>query len=418
MFSGNNDYSWANACVGENGLPGFWEYANGYSKAANFLLELVLFKEGNDFHYDEAVYPICFNMRHSIELRLKNLIEVLNEISEIKNIPLPDYKNILGKHDIGIIWQYLLENGDKIDRRYKNYFEKLNMFIVEIANVDPTAQTFRYPNDIEGKKHLKNISLINFINLKRSFNEIEVILNDLNNLSESMRHEYTQGSFTKHLSRKDLSDIAKKLPQIDEWRNDNFKVVKDKIKKDYQIGSKEFSEAIELIKKHHEFSYYIGKELLFPHLDKEELLFFLDKWINIFDIRYYQGIDNIKSHGLINANSIDAEAVKNDIINTNDAINQIISAINFSTYAYIISLYYFLPNSNYSEEFFVSYRKNLQKKDANNADKRIYFRSIRHLFIKRDLLPKVIVNLRFLNQKTLVDILVKKYNILESRLLK
>ena len=36
------DPIWANACVGENGFPGYWEYAKGFSQAAKTLIDMAL----------------------------------------------------------------------------------------------------------------------------------------------------------------------------------------------------------------------------------------------------------------------------------------------------------------------------------------------------------------------------------------
>ena len=69
MFRGGEP-SWANACVGENGQPGYYEYSKGYSRAANILLEAVRKSKDSEL-CDELIYPICFNMRHSVELRFK-----------------------------------------------------------------------------------------------------------------------------------------------------------------------------------------------------------------------------------------------------------------------------------------------------------------------------------------------------------
>jgi hypothetical protein len=90
--------SWANACVGENGDPSYVEYARGFSKAANILIRAVLKDRSIHLTTDEFVYPICFNMRHSIELRLKGAIEALQKLATLKSERLPF--NIKGTHDL------------------------------------------------------------------------------------------------------------------------------------------------------------------------------------------------------------------------------------------------------------------------------------------------------------------------------
>ena len=71
---GRDDPTWANACVGNNGAPSYLDYAKGFSRAANLLIDTVLQDGSVNYYVDELVYPVCFNMRHSVELRLKATI--------------------------------------------------------------------------------------------------------------------------------------------------------------------------------------------------------------------------------------------------------------------------------------------------------------------------------------------------------
>ncbi len=100
--------SWANACVGNNGSPSYVEYAKGFSKAANLIIDQALERQNTHFHVDDMVYPACFNMRHSVELRLKGAIEDLEVIAKWKGTRI-DF-DLVGSHDIGNIWKFLNEN--------------------------------------------------------------------------------------------------------------------------------------------------------------------------------------------------------------------------------------------------------------------------------------------------------------------
>lgn len=93
MIQKNNTFrgaapSWANACVGNNGNPSYVEYSNGFSKAANLLIDQVLNDRGIHLYTDDFVYPICFNMRHSVELRLKGAIDEVTSIAKYKGTTL------------------------------------------------------------------------------------------------------------------------------------------------------------------------------------------------------------------------------------------------------------------------------------------------------------------------------------------
>lgn len=83
--------------------------------------------------------------------------------------------------------------------------------------------------------------------------------------------EYSLGTFTKSLSRTDIGEISKRLPFYEEWRTEKFKEVKDQIKQEYQLGSKELTDALNLIKKHRLFSSNIGCERMFGTITEDEL---------------------------------------------------------------------------------------------------------------------------------------------------
>lgn len=57
---------------------------------------------------DNLIYPICFNMRHSIELRLKGAIQEIIKISKLKGVSLKF--DLCGSHDIGNIWSFFQFN--------------------------------------------------------------------------------------------------------------------------------------------------------------------------------------------------------------------------------------------------------------------------------------------------------------------
>ena len=88
---------------------------------------------------------------------------------------------------------------------------------------------------------------------------------DKNNEQDSL------GTCTKSLSRTDIQDISKKLPNYEEWKTEKFTEVKNQIKQEYHLGSKEFSDAVDLIKKNRLFSTNIGCEQIFGTITEDEL---------------------------------------------------------------------------------------------------------------------------------------------------
>ncbi|MGV2836945.1 hypothetical protein, partial [Pseudomonas shirazensis] len=271
------DPGWANACVGNNGSPGYYDYAKGFSKAANVLIDQVIAGRGNDLSVDDFVYPVCFNMRHSVELRLKGAIEELAHVSTAKGQALKF--DLVGSHDIGNIWNFFKRESEALDKRYTEINDKIDSTISDIAEVDATGQVFRYPESNDNQKHLTDVASINFCRLKIKFAELEKGLDLLHSLNVCLREEYFQGTFTLSFSRPMLYGLALELPAIATWSNPEFGAVKRSLMDKYDVGSRELSRAIDKIKAHYYLSSLIGAPLPLKGLVREQLLEFFDYWV-------------------------------------------------------------------------------------------------------------------------------------------
>ena len=281
VFTGGEP-TWANACVGNNGSPGYWDYAKGFSQAAIILIDTVLSTRGAVHSVDEIVYPVCFNMRHSVELRLKGAISELIMIVHRKEDILRF--DLEGSHDIGNIWEFFVKESKKLDERYEVIIERLDNKIRDIARVDATGQTFRYPLDTESRKHLIDVAIINFITLKQSFEMLEGALDELHEFNKYLAHEYACGTFTGKLSRKNIFEIASLLPCRSTWTGGSFDNVKDKIKHRFGIGSNELSRSINFIKEHYEFAPLIGMSVPLLGLDERDMDEFFHHWFKRHDV--------------------------------------------------------------------------------------------------------------------------------------
>lgn len=277
-FRGGDPF-WANACVGNNGTPDYYDYAKGFSEGANLLIKGALSNNGCTYPVDTFIYPICFNMRHSVELRLKGAVVTLNKIANLRE-PLPLF-NLESSHDIGKIWAYIKAESTKIDERLEFFLQFLDNYILDLAEIDPTGQTFRYPFDNEKTKHLTEIPTINVGILYRRFGLLERYLDSLENYLHQLELEYGLGTYTKKLSRQQLLQIANEIPAYHDWGLVEFKSFKDAIKKQYGFGSKDFSEAVKKIKT----LYLSNPTKLEPqplkHLTLDTLTKFIKYWIEI-----------------------------------------------------------------------------------------------------------------------------------------
>ncbi|WP_430875494.1 hypothetical protein [Gilliamella sp. G0441] len=408
-----------NACVGNNGNSDIFEYAKGFASAANILIKISTTQDssfGNLFHPDYAVYPICFNMRHSIELFLKSYIKFTIHLAELKKIKINHSAAMMKAHDINNLWDYLTNNYKILDKRLINKANVIAPYIECFGNIDATGQTFRYPYDIENKKHLISQSVINIMHLGRHFNELEQLLESFYNYHHSIIFEYEMGSFTRNLSRDDLLAIAKMLPHINEWKNNSFKKLKNEIIAIFNISSNELTNAINIIKNHYEFGYFIGKVPLLSDFNEEEFYFFMDKWYQLHDLSYiYNKSDDL----IIDSNNIDSSIDENNkrsfkkrvIRGTNKSYeiakttDELINYIEAKTVININTLYYFSRECVFSEEYSLTYP--YYERDCKQDIKQ----AIRHILNKTILLPEIIISLLRLNQNQIALTLIDKYKL-------
>lgn len=261
------------ACVGENGGTTDEDIRNGFKRTVELLTESL--KDAQEVE-DLLVYPIVYNARHSIELSLKIVIKMLWEIEGKKGIKYSDEiiaerKKKIHTHNIEELYKMACENKN-IDRRIPAYFENIEDMI-RFYYFDEEGDAFKYELNKENQPHMiKNkISHISIVLLKTEFKEVMEKFDELIYFLRNCMDEYSLGTFTKNLSRTDIWDISKRLPDYEEWRTEKFREIKEEIKQEYHLGSKEFSEAVNLIKKNRFFSENIGCEKIFGTITQEEL---------------------------------------------------------------------------------------------------------------------------------------------------
>src|SRR5471030_117832 len=181
-----------NACVGNNGHVGKRGYGAGFSEGAKLLLaELV--KDGTEASVDTLIYPICFSARHSIELFLKEQIERMRRLRSTVHIPAASTT-----HDLSNLWEEFARMATVTDRRFAAFIPLLDSHIGDFAQIDPTGQTFRYPDDNESKRHLVATSIINVVVFKKRFEELANLIEEFENLSDAIREEYRCGPIPRN----------------------------------------------------------------------------------------------------------------------------------------------------------------------------------------------------------------------------
>lgn len=401
-FTGS-DPTWANACVGDNGQPNYIEYSKGYSKAANLLLNYVLNSKGEQINH--LIYPICFNMRHSIELRLKGAIEEISSLSKIKNIKLLTF-DLIGSHNIGNIWKYFKENSKILDIRFKTVNEKLDATIVNIAEIDSTGQTFRYPFNNENKKHLVDQKIINCAILKIKFNELEKNLDDLIHLTDLLIDEYKLGTFTKKFSRVQIFQFVKELPPIDQWDKSAFIELKNKLKANYNLSNNDFSKIADQIKNNYELSHKIGLKKNLVFLSDCDVLEICDIWITYFEPKFRDLYNQTDLTSEDNSSDPIEEWIKNAELHKK-GMTLLENKLLVDYVADLQALYYLsIDQHQYSENYMFRF-----KYFQNEAKYNDLSNSLDHLLSKSTFLEELLKSLFFLNQRDLAERIIQIYDL-------
>ncbi|MGR0304966.1 hypothetical protein [Acinetobacter beijerinckii] len=401
-FTGS-DPTWANACVGENGSPNYIQYSKGYSKAANLLLNNILNTRGQEV--DLYIYPICFNMRHSIELRIKGAIQEITELAKIREIKLPSF-DLTGSHNIGNIWKYFKENSRILDIRFKIVNEKLDTTIVNIAEIDSTGQTFRYPFNNENKKHLVDQKIINCVILKIKFNELEKNLDDLIYLTDSLIDEYKLGTFTSKLSRAQIFNFVKVLPSYHEWSKTSFIEIKKDLKLKYDLSNNDFSKIVNHIKNNYELSYKLGLKKNLAFLSDSDILEVCDIWATYFEPQFRELYNHTDLTPEDNSSDQIEEWIKSTELHKK-GINLLENKLSENYVADLQALYYLsIDQHQYSENYIFRF-----KSFQNEAKYKKLSDSLDHLLSKGTFLEELLKSLFFLNQIDLAEQIIKIYDL-------
>jgi len=398
-FRGDHPTHW-NACVGNNGSPSYRTYAKGFANAAVILINDAIVTRD----VDQQIYPICFNMRHAVELSLKYQILMLESIRSESSIGQFDSA---GSHDVGNIWEYCKKSAKLKDKRFGNLLNGLDGYIKDIAEIDPTGQTFRYPLNKESIKHLVDVSVISIVRLKRKFEHLIEKLDELYDLTNCLIEEYAQDTYTKSLSRKDIEEISNALPEISLWSCESFNKIRDDIKNKYSIGSRELSECLNSIKLHREFSKPLGIKIPLKSCTEEDFIRLFEGVLLVHPLKYF----NKKSEGVL----FD-DVLMNRVISSWDENQKnqrglfliLHDEFERSTLVDIFTLYDFGGVLGYSERY--DHGFSINGEYFNDITKALFHEEIAEFISKASVYKQILKALIFLNQYELVGRLDSIFN--------
>ena len=206
----------------------------------------------------------------------KRHIKIKSCIDSLSKECFKDFKKVEFTHDINDLIEKII-NIYKIDYRIKEVFDDVLPLLSYYKDIDPKGDAFRYWLNKDGKPHFeaKNIEIVKLDIVVVQFDEISEKFNQINWLMWYLRKEYNTGTFTKELSRAQLEEISKLIPAPNEYA-DKIGEVKELIKNKYNIGSNKFNHALDIIRRHREFSAYMGNEKVFSYLSDDTMKIFAE----------------------------------------------------------------------------------------------------------------------------------------------
>ncbi len=151
QFFADDDWK-ANACL--NYMHDDSElYITGYKYGGDRLVEFAL---SNEMEQDVLIYPIVFQYRHYIELRLKKIIKEGRILLEEEGV-FPKH------HDIIKLWNIAKPISIKVfeDEDEQLELDHAEHVINEFSQIDPNSMNFRYPTTKKGDKSITGVTHIN-----------------------------------------------------------------------------------------------------------------------------------------------------------------------------------------------------------------------------------------------------------------
>ena len=402
--------SWGNACVGDNGAPGYWEYSKGFSSGANQLIDQIVYTEDEDNQVDHLIYPICFCMRHSVELRLKGAIQKLQDIEKLRGNRFE--VDLEKSHDIGSIWRALSERGSAVDDLYRILFGKAEPLVLDIALIDATGQTFRYPLSAESNKHLTDVTTINVVHLQRRFRALEEFLDELYLLGMYLFDEYARGTFTRNLSRRDICGIARLLPPRYEWKQDRFGEVRTMIRSKYGLSATEFSRAVNLICENYEFALEIELELPVLGISEDDLVL----CFQALEQLHGSNAESLeKSDGGLDVDEF-VEVTRRSDENKKNAMDLLRPKLSLEFVAGIRALFYFGYSRIYSEDYVHEFREQLAALGAEVAEAPKALESLLlHVLRKTSSKRSLLESLYFLGATSIAERIVDEFGLAQEQ---
>nr|WP_319484763.1 hypothetical protein [uncultured Cohaesibacter sp.] len=360
FFSIPDDPEW-NACIGRQSDEE--NYADGFIEAAIELSEAILTKRMYEKR-DTLVLPILYTARHAIELNLKLVIGELVRAGVISNEHDKD-------HNISSHLRFL-EDHSIPDELLRTLLTTLRPFVDSLAKIDKDGQELRFYENRDGERSMKELALANIVVINASLIELQDLLKKMKFRSYSLGAEWSTGTRTGKCSRRDLIEIAKLLPNRNDWSSNSFKESKIEICKRFDLGSRQFSLALNKIETTRGLSCLIGIESHLVHLSDQKAILLLKRWSSLHPPRDPKddiGLDYFKR---------DWDMVKRDSEARSEVYNTIMAEFSEDEFADAETIFYIGRDHLFSER----YETILESKKAKFKARSDFYQEIDDLMSK------------------------------------
>ncbi len=367
FFRKGKDWIW-NACIGQQG--GEENYLDGYIESALELANTIIEKQLYG-QRDTLVLPILYNARHGLELALKFVTDRLVYTKMIKN---DGFKR---NHNIKVHWERLYDS-DVGDEKIRDVLDALRPFVDSLSRIDSDGQELRYHRNRENDRSLAKYNLVNLRTVQSSLSILKNLIEDLKNRSISIVMERRVDSNTRRCSRADLLTIARIIRPREEWSTEVFNKSKIMVKERYNLGSRQFSKALDLIQKNREMRAIIGMESDFLHLDDDEVIQVTRHWRRLHPPR--EELDTTLYFP--SPNSFSYASMRDRTTLFGDVVNAIRSELSDNALAEVQTLFYLGRDGFFAEYYEESVRRTCADHKAAGEP----HRSIAHLMEKTNFL--------------------------------
>jgi hypothetical protein len=181
LFSGSGDWN-AEAVLGVFDGNGLYEYATAYKDAADALVEGVL---SHRLVADSTVYPVLYLYRHYVELILKGINHIGEQLHKTPNQSLEG-------HRIDDLWQTVRPQLEQaFPEAAKAVTDAVEKCIREWAEIDGSGEAFRYAGKRQsqgGGQTLTRGRQVNLAHLREVMNGLSMFLDgSYDKMSELLR---------------------------------------------------------------------------------------------------------------------------------------------------------------------------------------------------------------------------------------